>query len=90
MTVTRASISTFTAVTRLIAYSARAGRSGGVLRRPARPRDRCRGGRYRGSPGRLEVMAQRPVVVLDGAKNVAGAEASAAAVSEEFGAGPHA
>ncbi len=39
------------------------------------------------SPGRLEVVAQRPVVVLDGAKNVAGARASAAAVSEEFGAG---
>jgi len=39
------------------------------------------------SPGRLEVIAQRPVVVLDGAKNVAGAAASAAAVSEEFGAG---
>jgi dihydrofolate synthase/folylpolyglutamate synthase len=38
------------------------------------------------SPGRLEVVAQRPVVVLDGAKNVAGAAASAAAVSEEFGA----
>ncbi len=38
------------------------------------------------SPGRLEVIAQRPVVVLDGAKNVAGARASAAAVSEEFGA----
>jgi dihydrofolate synthase / folylpolyglutamate synthase len=38
------------------------------------------------SPGRLEVVAQRPVVVLDGAKNVAGAGASAAAVSEEFGA----
>ena len=38
------------------------------------------------SPGRLEVVAQRPLVVLDGAKNVAGARASAAAVSEEFGA----
>ena len=38
------------------------------------------------SPGRLEVVAQRPAVVLDGAKNVAGARASAAAVSEEFGA----
>jgi dihydrofolate synthase / folylpolyglutamate synthase len=38
------------------------------------------------SPGRLEVVAERPVVVLDGAKNVAGARASAAAVSEEFGA----
>lgn len=38
------------------------------------------------SPGRLEVIAQRPVVVLDGAKNVAGSRASAAALSEEFGA----
>ena len=38
------------------------------------------------SPGRLEVVAQRPVVVLDGAKNVAGAQASAAAIDEEFGA----
>ncbi len=38
------------------------------------------------SPGRLEVVAQRPLVVLDGAKNIAGAEASAAAINEEFGA----
>jgi dihydrofolate synthase/folylpolyglutamate synthase len=37
------------------------------------------------SPGRLEVMQQRPLVVLDGAKNVAGAQASSAAVAEEFG-----
>ncbi len=37
------------------------------------------------SPGRLEVVAQGPVVVLDGAKNVAGARASAAAINEEFG-----
>ena len=40
------------------------------------------------SPGRLEVVAQRPLVVLDGAKNVAGAEASAAAISEDFGERP--
>ncbi len=37
------------------------------------------------SPGRLEVVRQRPLVVLDGAKNVAGAQSSAAAVREEFG-----
>jgi dihydrofolate synthase/folylpolyglutamate synthase len=38
------------------------------------------------SPGRLEVVRQRPLVVLDGAKNVAGAQSSSAAVREEFGA----
>jgi dihydrofolate synthase / folylpolyglutamate synthase len=38
------------------------------------------------SPGRLEVVSQRPLVVLDGAKNVAGAHCSAAALTEEFGA----
>jgi dihydrofolate synthase/folylpolyglutamate synthase len=38
------------------------------------------------SPGRLEVVRQHPLVVLDGAKNVAGAESSSAAVREEFGA----
>lgn len=37
------------------------------------------------SPGRLEVVQQHPLVVLDGAKNVAGARSSAAAVAEEFG-----
>ncbi|HTV10572.1 MAG TPA: folylpolyglutamate synthase/dihydrofolate synthase family protein [Acidimicrobiales bacterium] len=37
------------------------------------------------SPGRMEVIQQRPVVVLDGAKNIAGAESSAAALLEEFG-----
>ncbi len=37
------------------------------------------------SPGRLEVVRQRPLVVLDGAKNVAGAQSSSAAVREEFG-----
>jgi dihydrofolate synthase / folylpolyglutamate synthase len=37
------------------------------------------------SPGRLEVVGQHPLVVLDGAKNLAGAESSAAAVTEEFG-----
>jgi dihydrofolate synthase/folylpolyglutamate synthase len=38
------------------------------------------------SPGRLEVVRQRPLVVLDGAKNLAGAHSSSAAVREEFGA----
>jgi dihydrofolate synthase/folylpolyglutamate synthase len=37
------------------------------------------------SPGRLEVVRRRPLVVLDGAKNVAGAKTCAAAVTEEFG-----
>jgi dihydrofolate synthase / folylpolyglutamate synthase len=36
------------------------------------------------SPGRLEVVGRRPLVVLDGAKNVEGARAAAAAVAEEF------
>ncbi len=36
------------------------------------------------SPGRMEVVSQAPLVVLDGAKNVAGAECFARAVSEEF------
>ena len=37
------------------------------------------------SPGRLEVVGRNPLLVLDGAKNVAGARASAVAVAEEFG-----
>ncbi len=37
------------------------------------------------SPGRLEVVGQRPLVLLDGAKNIAGAHSSAAALAEEFG-----
>jgi len=37
------------------------------------------------SPGRLEVVRHDPLVVLDGAKNVAGALASSLAVAEEFG-----
>jgi dihydrofolate synthase/folylpolyglutamate synthase len=37
------------------------------------------------SPGRLEVVARRPLIVLDGAKNVPGAEAMAVAIDEEFG-----
>ena len=37
------------------------------------------------SPGRLEVVGRRPLVVLDGAKNVPGAMAAAAAVDEEWG-----
>jgi dihydrofolate synthase/folylpolyglutamate synthase len=39
------------------------------------------------SPGRLEVLRERPLVVLDGAKNVAGARCEAEAVAEEFGQG---
>lgn len=44
-------------------------------------------GRVR-SPGRLEVVGHRPLVVLDGAHNVAGAQALARALREEFAAGP--
>ncbi|HZU73676.1 MAG TPA: Mur ligase family protein [Acidimicrobiales bacterium] len=36
------------------------------------------------SPGRLEIVGRRPLVVLDGAHNLAGARALAAAVAEEF------
>jgi dihydrofolate synthase/folylpolyglutamate synthase len=36
------------------------------------------------SPGRLEVVARRPLVLLDGAHNVAGATALRAALDEEF------
>lgn len=39
------------------------------------------------SPGRMEVVGQRPLVVLDGAKNPAGAAVSARAVDEEFAGG---
>ena len=38
-------------------------------------------------PGRMEVMGRRPLVLLDGAHNVAGARAAAATVAEEFGGG---
>ncbi len=37
------------------------------------------------SPGRMEVVRRSPLVVLDGAKNLEGATAAAAAVAEEFG-----
>jgi len=36
------------------------------------------------SPGRLEVVGHQPLVLLDGAHNVAGAEALQAALAEEF------
>lgn len=36
-------------------------------------------------PGRMEVMGRHPLVLLDGAHNVAGARACAATVAEEFG-----
>jgi dihydrofolate synthase / folylpolyglutamate synthase len=38
------------------------------------------------SPGRLEIVARQPLVVLDGAKNLEGAQRAAEAVAEEFGA----
>jgi dihydrofolate synthase/folylpolyglutamate synthase len=37
------------------------------------------------SPGRLEVVGRHPLLVLDGAKNLEGAEAASIALSEEFG-----
>jgi dihydrofolate synthase/folylpolyglutamate synthase len=40
------------------------------------------------SPGRLEVVAHNPLVVIDGTKNVAGARAVRAALDEEFPYGP--
>ncbi len=36
------------------------------------------------SPGRLEIVSRRPLIVLDGAHNPAGAEALAATLGEEF------
>jgi dihydrofolate synthase/folylpolyglutamate synthase len=38
------------------------------------------------SPGRLEVVMRQPLVILDGAKNVTGAQVAIAAIDEEFGA----
>ncbi len=40
------------------------------------------------SPGRLEVLGHQPLVLLDGAHNVAGAHALQAALTEEFPASP--
>ncbi len=37
-------------------------------------------------PGRMEVVSRRPLVILDGAHNPAGAQAAAATLAEEFGA----
>ena len=39
------------------------------------------------SPGRLEVVGRQPLVLLDGAHNVAGAQALRAALTEEWGEG---
>jgi dihydrofolate synthase/folylpolyglutamate synthase len=36
------------------------------------------------SPGRLEIVGRRPLVILDGAKNVDGALTATAAIDEEF------
>jgi dihydrofolate synthase/folylpolyglutamate synthase len=40
------------------------------------------------TPGRLEVVGRRPLVLLDGVKNVAGARALRAALAEEFAGSP--
>ncbi len=40
------------------------------------------------SPGRLEVVGRQPLVLLDGAHNVAGAQALRVALEEEFSEGP--
>ena len=40
------------------------------------------------SPGRLEVVGRQPLVLLDGAHNVAGAQALRAALDEEFAPAP--
>ena len=40
------------------------------------------------TPGRLEVVGHQPLVLLDGAKNVAGAHALRAALAEEFADAP--
>jgi dihydrofolate synthase/folylpolyglutamate synthase len=40
------------------------------------------------SPGRLEVVGHQPLVLLDGAHNVAGARALCAALAEEFPSSP--
>jgi dihydrofolate synthase/folylpolyglutamate synthase len=40
------------------------------------------------SPGRLEVVGHQPLVLLDGAHNVAGAQALLRALNEEFATGP--
>jgi dihydrofolate synthase/folylpolyglutamate synthase len=40
------------------------------------------------SPGRLEVVGRQPLLLLDGAHNVAGAHALVRALEEEFAAGP--
>jgi dihydrofolate synthase/folylpolyglutamate synthase len=40
------------------------------------------------SPGRLEIVSRRPLVVLDGAKNLEGARAAATAIASDFGLPP--
>ena len=59
------------------------------LGRPLGARDRRRGLRRSArSPGRLEVVGHQPLVLLDGAHNVAGAHALAAALRDEFPSAP--
>ena len=40
------------------------------------------------NPGRMEVVGRRPLVLLDGAHNPAGARSAAATLAEEFAANP--
>jgi dihydrofolate synthase/folylpolyglutamate synthase len=52
--------------------------------RPLPPRTVREGLRHAVSPGRLEILSRRPLVVVDGAHNPAGAEALAPAFREAF------
>jgi dihydrofolate synthase/folylpolyglutamate synthase len=36
------------------------------------------------SPGRMEIVSRQPLIILDGAKNLPGAQSAAAAINEEF------
>jgi dihydrofolate synthase/folylpolyglutamate synthase len=54
------------------------------LDRPLSPDAVRKGLRHAVSPGRLEVVSRRPLLVLDGAHNPAGAEALASAFREAF------
>jgi dihydrofolate synthase/folylpolyglutamate synthase len=54
------------------------------LDRPLSPEETRRGLRSAESPGRLEIVSRRPLLVLDGAHNPAGAKALASSFPEAF------
>ncbi len=54
------------------------------LDRPLSPEETRRGLRSAESPGRLEILSRRPLLVLDGAHNPAGAQALASSFPEAF------